>query len=54
MLSMNGEEGTVRNAFEAGARGCLLENAADLDLAAVKAVAEGGRVLDSGLAELQP
>jgi DNA-binding NarL/FixJ family response regulator len=42
MLSMYGEENYVRNALEAGARGYLLKNALDVDLAAaVKAVADG-------------
>lgn len=49
ILSMNAEETCVRNAFEAGAQGYLLKNAADLDLgSAVKAVATGKRVLDLG------
>lgn len=51
MLSMSSEERSVRDAFEAGAQGYLLKNAAGLDLgSAVKAVAMRQRVLDPGLA----
>ena len=51
MLSMSAEEKSVRDAFEAGAQGYLLKNAADLDLgSAVKAVAMRQRVLDPELA----
>ncbi|MGZ4814724.1 MAG: response regulator [Terriglobales bacterium] len=47
MLSMHSEETLVRQALEAGARGYMLKNAMDLDLAmAVKRVAAGERVLD--------
>jgi DNA-binding NarL/FixJ family response regulator len=43
MLSMYGEENYVRNALDAGARGYLLKNALEVDLAtAVKAIAGGG------------
>lgn len=47
MLSMHSEETLVREALEAGARGYILKNALDLDLAAaVKRVAAGETVLD--------
>jgi DNA-binding NarL/FixJ family response regulator len=50
MLSMHGEPAYVRTCLEAGARGYLLKNAMDLELAdAVKRVAAGGRVLDPRL-----
>jgi DNA-binding NarL/FixJ family response regulator len=47
MLSMHSEETLVRQAMQAGARGYILKNAMDLDLAAaVKRVAAGETVLD--------
>jgi DNA-binding NarL/FixJ family response regulator len=47
MLSMHSEDTWVRQALEAGARGYLLKNAKDLDLAtAVRRVAAGEIVLD--------
>ena len=47
MLSMHAEETLVRQAMDAGARGYILKNALDLDLAAaVKRVAAGETVLD--------
>ena len=47
MLSMHSEETLVRQALEAGARGYVLKNAADLDLVgAIKKVASGQSVLD--------
>jgi DNA-binding NarL/FixJ family response regulator len=47
MLSMHSEETLVRQAMEAGARGYMLKNAMDLDLAmVVKRVAAGETVLD--------
>ena len=47
MLSMHSEETLVRQALDAGARGYVLKNALDLDLAAaVKRVAAGETVLD--------
>lgn len=47
MLSMHSEETLVRQAMEAGARGYILKNALDLDLAAaVKRVAAGETVID--------
>ena len=47
MLSMHSEDTLVRQALEAGARGYILKNALDLDLAAaVKRVAAGETVLD--------
>lgn len=50
MLSMHAEETFVRQALDAGARGYLLKNALDLDLAAaVKSVAAGETVLDPTL-----
>jgi DNA-binding NarL/FixJ family response regulator len=51
MLSMHSEETLVQQALDAGARGYILKNAVDLDLAAaIKRVAEGGQVLDPALA----
>jgi len=51
MLSMHAEETLVRQALDAGARGYVLKNALDLDLAsAVKRVASGERVLDPNVA----
>jgi DNA-binding NarL/FixJ family response regulator len=50
MLSMHSEDTWVRQAMEAGARGYILKNAMDLDLAAaVKRVAKGETVLDPQL-----
>jgi DNA-binding NarL/FixJ family response regulator len=50
MLSMHSEETFVRQALDAGARGYILKNALDLDLAAaIKAVAAGETVLDPTL-----
>jgi DNA-binding NarL/FixJ family response regulator len=47
MLSMHSEETLVRQALAAGARGYVLKNALDLDLAAaVRRVAAGEQVLD--------
>lgn len=47
MLSMHSEETLVRQSLEAGARGYILKNAADLDLAAaIRRVVEGNIVLD--------
>jgi DNA-binding NarL/FixJ family response regulator len=47
MLSMHSEDTLVRQALEAGARGYVLKNAMDLDLAnAIKAVAAGKSVID--------
>ena len=47
MLSMHAEETLVRQALDNGARGYVLKNAIDLDLAAaVKKVAAGETVLD--------
>src|SRR5579859_1627382 len=47
MLSMHSEETLVRQALEAGARGYLLKNAGDLDLAAaIRRVIAGDIVLD--------
>jgi DNA-binding NarL/FixJ family response regulator len=52
MLSMHAEETLVRQAMAAGARGYILKNALDLDLAAaVKRVAAGETVLDTALAQ---
>ncbi len=51
MLSMHAEETLVRQALEAGARGYILKNALDLDLAgAVKRTAAGERVIDPAVA----
>jgi DNA-binding NarL/FixJ family response regulator len=50
MLSMHAEETFIRQALDLGARGYLLKNALDLDLAAaVKAAAAGETVLDPTL-----
>jgi DNA-binding NarL/FixJ family response regulator len=50
MLSMHSEQTFVRQALDAGARGYILKNALDLDLAAVvKAAAAGETVLDPTL-----
>jgi DNA-binding NarL/FixJ family response regulator len=47
MLSMHSEDTLVRQALEAGARGYVLKNALDLDLAsAIKQTAAGNSVLD--------
>jgi DNA-binding NarL/FixJ family response regulator len=55
MLSMHAEETLVRQALDAGARGYVLKNALDLDLAgAVKRVAAGEEVLDPGLKFAEP
>lgn len=52
MLSMHSEDTWVRQALEAGARGYILKNAMDLDLAAaVKRAAQGETVLDPQLAK---
>jgi DNA-binding NarL/FixJ family response regulator len=50
ILSMYSEENYVRNALDAGARGYLLKEALDVDLAtAVKALAAGERVIGPGV-----
>jgi DNA-binding NarL/FixJ family response regulator len=50
MLSMHSEETLVRQALEAGARGYVLKNALDLDLASVvRQIAAGELVLDPGM-----
>jgi DNA-binding NarL/FixJ family response regulator len=55
MLSMHSEETLVRQAMAAGARGYVLKNALDLDLAAaVKKVAAGETVLDPAVARPAP
>ena len=55
MLSMHSEDTLVRQALDAGARGYILKNAIDLDLAAaVKRVAAGERVIDPALMKPQP
>jgi len=47
MLSMHSEETLVRQALEAGARGYMLKNAVDLELAgAIRKVVKGELVLD--------
>jgi len=47
MLSMHAEDTLVRQALDAGARGYVLKNAMDLDLArAIKSVAAGKSVID--------
>jgi len=55
MLSMHSEDTLVRQAMESGARGYILKNALDLDLAAaVKRVAAGEQVLDPSLTKSAP
>jgi len=55
MLSMHSEETLVRQALAAGARGYVLKNALDLDLAAaVKRVAAGEQVLDPAVVRPDP
>ena len=50
MLSMHSEETLVRQALDAGARGYVLKNALDLDLAtSVKRIAAGETILDPGV-----
>ena len=50
VLSMHADDNYVRNALDAGAKGYLLKNAIDVDLVgAIKAVAEGRRIIGSGL-----
>lgn len=52
MLSMHSEDTLVRQALDAGARGYILKNAVDLELAAaIRRVAAGELVLDSQLAK---
>jgi DNA-binding NarL/FixJ family response regulator len=54
MLSMHSEETLVKQALEAGARGYVLKEALDLDLAgAIKSVAAGQTVLDPKVAKPQ-
>jgi DNA-binding NarL/FixJ family response regulator len=55
MLSMHSEDTLVRQAMEAGARGYVLKNALDLDLAAaVTRVAGGERLFDASLSSPAP
>jgi len=55
MLSMHSEDTLVRQALEAGARGYVLKNALDLDLArAIKQVAAGNSVLDPQVERAEP
>jgi DNA-binding NarL/FixJ family response regulator len=55
MLSMHSEETLVRQALNAGARGYVLKNALELDLAAaVKRVAAGEQVIDPALIKPAP
>jgi DNA-binding NarL/FixJ family response regulator len=55
MLSMHSEQTVVQQALAAGARGYVLKNALDLDLAsAVKRIAAGETVLDPALATPPP
>lgn len=55
MLSMHSEDTLVRQAMESGARGYVLKNALDLDLAAaVTRVAAGETVLDPALTRPGP
>jgi len=55
MLSMHAEDTLVRQALDAGAKGYVLKNALDLDLAdAVARVAAGEQVLDPSLTRGEP
>jgi DNA-binding NarL/FixJ family response regulator len=55
VLSMHSEETLVRQAMDAGARGYILKNALDLDLAAaVKRIAGGETVIDPAVARPAP
>jgi DNA-binding NarL/FixJ family response regulator len=55
MLSMHSEETLVRQAMDAGARGYVLKNALELDLAAaVKRVAAGETIVDETLSRPAP
>lgn len=55
MLSMHSEETLVRQALDAGARGYILKDALDLDLAgAVKRAVAGETVLDPKVARPEP
>ena len=55
ILSMHSEETLVRQAMDAGARGYVLKNALDLDLAAaVKRIAAGETVIDPAVARPAP
>jgi DNA-binding NarL/FixJ family response regulator len=56
ILSMFSEENYVRNALSAGARGYILKNALDIDLAAaIRNVASGKKVIGPGLvSDFQP
>jgi DNA-binding NarL/FixJ family response regulator len=55
MLSMYSEENYVRNALDAGAKGYILKNAMDIDLAsAIKHVAAGQKVIAPGLLSSTP
>ena len=55
MLSMHSEETLVKQAMTAGARGYILKNAVDLDLAAaVKRAAAGQTVLDPAVVKPAP
>jgi DNA-binding NarL/FixJ family response regulator len=54
LLSMHSEDTLVKQALEAGAKGYVLKNAMDLDLAgAIKSVAAGKTVLDPQVAKPQ-
>lgn len=54
MLSMHSEDTLVRQALDAGARGYILKNAMDLDLAnAIKRVAKGEKVMDPQVTRVQ-
>src|SRR5712692_8914489 len=55
MLSMYSEENYVRNALDAGAKGYILKDAMDIDLAnAIKQVAAGQKVIAPGLLSSTP
>jgi DNA-binding NarL/FixJ family response regulator len=55
MLSMYSEENYVRNALDAGAKGYILKDAMDIDLAtAIKQVAAGAKVVAPGLLSSMP
>ena len=55
ILSMYSEENYVRNALDAGAKGYILKNAMDIDLAtAIKQVAAGQKIVAPGLLSSTP
>jgi len=49
ILSMHSDDNYVRNALDAGAKGYLLKSSIDVDLVAIRSVAEGKRFMGNGL-----